>query len=269
MMLDQLPTAVRDALACPACHRHLQPAAGALSCPSCQLDYTDTGAFLDFAAGAAMKPGLGPLYLQDPLHVPRYEPLTRRAFVSIMARNQAGDLDDDAEDTYIREHLAPVEGPVLDLACGAGRWTRTVVRHVGEVPVIGLDLNTAMLTAIHTALPDLPLVRADALRLPFGDGTLGAVNCSNALQLLPDPHRVLAEVGRCLAPGGVLTVFSFRAAHRPAYRHFQRRHEAVFGVRSFEPAEVAGWLQLAGMDLLHLDGPAGALLFTARRRPRP
>jgi len=71
----------------------------------------------------------------------------------------------------------------------------------GAERAIGLDLSTAMLDLIRAELPTLCVVRGIALRLPFTTGSLGAVNCSNALQLLPDPRTVIQEIGRCPRPG--------------------------------------------------------------------
>jgi ubiquinone/menaquinone biosynthesis C-methylase UbiE len=48
----------------------------------------------------------------------------------------------------------------------------------------------------------LPLVRGDALRLPFRDGALDAATGHSFLYLLDDPVRALAEVRRTLRPGG-------------------------------------------------------------------
>lgn len=266
-MYRELAVRHLDCFGCPACRCRLRGHEGGLSCPQCGAGYDDAAGYLDFAPAVAMGPGLGPFYLQDPLHVPRYESVTRAAFVNVMGQNWHGALSFSDEDAYIRGHLDAAGGPVLDLGCGAGRWTRAVCDHVGIDQVIGLDLSTAMLAAIGTALPGLCLARASALQLPFPGGALGAVNCSNALQLFSSPAQAIAEVGRCLRPGGCFTAFTFRQASEPAYRYFQLRHEAVFGVRSFTPAEIAAWLDAAGMDLTDLTCPAGMLLFTARRRP--
>jgi ubiquinone/menaquinone biosynthesis C-methylase UbiE len=265
-MLEQFSPAQLTTFGCPTCRGSLEQRRDSLLCPRCQASYVEVDGYLDFAPAVAMKAGLGPFYLQDPLHVPRYEQRIRSAFVSIMGQNWQGTLSPEGEDAYIRDHLVASDGLVLDLGCGAGRWTRTVSDHVGIDRVIGLDLSAAMLNLIRVALPDLRLIRASALRLPFRDGSLSGVNCSNALQLFPSPDLALSEVGRCLRPGGILTAFTFRQAYRPAYRYFQKRHETTFNVRAFRPAEITNWLDAAGMDLLDLSGPVGNLLFAARRR---
>jgi SAM-dependent methyltransferase len=254
-----------DTFACPTCHGPLAAEVDGLACASCRQVYPTGAGYPDFAPDVRMKPGLGPFYLQDPLHVPRYEPETRVAFLDIMGANWDRDLTPEDEDDYLRTHLVPGPAPVLDLGCGAGRWTRTIARDVGMSRVIGLDLSVAMIDTIRRELPDLCVVRGTASALPFADGTLAAVNCSNALQLLPDPRAVLREVGRCLRPGGVFTAFTFRQADRPAYRYFQQRHEQTFNVRSFQVTELVTWLGSAGMDLLDLRTRATMILFTARR----
>jgi SAM-dependent methyltransferase len=270
-VLELLDPRFHAAFACPTCRGPLTAAADRLSCPVCGRDYTSAAGYLDFAPEIRMKPGLGPFYLQDPLHVTRYEPATRDAFLEIMGENWGRDLTPDDEDDYLRASLDPADGLVLDLACGSGRWTRTLVRHLGDSRVVGLDLSVAMIDLIRAELPGLCVVRGTALQLPFADGSLAAVNCSNALQLLPDPRSVLREVGRGLRPGGLFTAFTFRRADRPAYRYFQRRHERTFNVRAFHTSELVTWLTAAGLELVDLRGPAGMLLFTARRttEPRP
>jgi SAM-dependent methyltransferase len=268
-VLEHLNTELHDAFACPTCHGPLTATTDALHCPTCAHDYTDSAGYLDFAPALAMKSGLGPLYMQDPLHVTRYEPATRDAFLDVMGDNWDRDLTPDVEDDYLRTNLEHTDGLVLDLACGAGRWTRTLMRHLGGDRVVGLDLSIAMITLIRSTLPDLCVVRGTALRLPFATGSLGAVNCSNALQLLPDPRTVLIEAARCLRPGGLFTAFTFRRADRPAYRYFQRRHEETFNVRAFTTTELVTWLTSAGLELVDLRTPAGMLLLTARRTTEP
>jgi SAM-dependent methyltransferase len=253
-----------EILACPSCLGVLTTTAEGMRCSSCKHDYRDAGEYLDFGPEVRTEAGLGQFFLDDPLHVQRYELLTRSSFLQIMGNNWDSALTPQAEDDYLRAHLTAADVPVLDLACGAGRWTRTLVDHLGLTQVIGLDLSVAMINAIHAELPGLRVLRGTALKLPFATGSLGAINCSNALQLLPDPRLVLREAARCLRPGGIFIAFTFRCAERPTYRHFQRQHEKTFGVRSFSPTELVPWLGTAGLELIDLRSPAGMLLFAAR-----
>ena len=253
-------------LACPDCRGSLTTTADGVECTTCGHAYPDAGGYLDLGpASRAPGGGLGQFFLQDPLHVPRYESHTRPSFLQIMGDNWENALTPAAEDDYLRTHLTAADTPLLDLACGAGRWTRTLVDHLGSDRVVGLDISVPMIDAIRAELPGLRVVRGTALQLPFATGALGAVNCSNALQLLPQPREVLREVARCLRPGGLFTAFTYRSAESPTHRYFQRRHEETFGVQSFRLAELMTWFAAAGLDLVDLRSPAGMLLLTARR----
>jgi len=86
---------------------------------------------------------------------------------------------------------------VLDLACGTGDLCRTLV--ADGYRAIGVDFSAGMLAAART---DVPLVRADATRLPFADGALDGLTCGFALRNFVDLTAVLAECARVLRPHG-------------------------------------------------------------------
>jgi ubiquinone/menaquinone biosynthesis C-methylase UbiE len=197
--------------------------------------------------------------------VPLYETSSRPAFLRLMGTNWDEDLSEADEERYLRERLQAVAGPVLDLACGAGGWTRVIADAVGREQVVGLDLSVPMLETARRALPAVSVVRASALALPFADATLGAVTCWNALQMLPEPARVIAEVGRCLRRGGSFVALTFRRAGDPIYRYFQRRQEQTFNVQAFAEDEITRWLADAGLQVRDLGRPGSFLLITATK----
>jgi SAM-dependent methyltransferase len=211
-------------------------------------------------------PGLGQRLMEDRALVKLYELQVRPQFLRVMGRNWADDLTPADEDAYLLAAPGPASGPVLDLACGAGRWTAVVAGKVGAARTIGLDLSWPMLVETKARLPAVPLVRGSALRLPFADATLAGASCFNALQLLPTPGSVLRELGRCMRRDSVITCFTFRRAPRGVYRYFQSRFERATGVRSFREDDIRRWLEDAGMTLLDLGGPNLCLFFTARKR---
>ncbi|MFZ5444860.1 MAG: class I SAM-dependent methyltransferase [Myxococcota bacterium] len=105
-----------------------------------------------------------------------------------------------AEQTFASLGFAPGMR-VLDLACGVGATGGLLQRRFPGVDVVGLDLSAAQLGASRRNHPALPVVRADATRLPFADATFDGVHCSWLLEHVPDPLGVLREVRRVLAPG--------------------------------------------------------------------
>ena len=96
---------------------------------------------------------------------------------------------------------APAGGtapPCLEVGCGTGIYAERV-RSLGWHPV-GVDLSAGML---GHARGRLPIAQADAMRLPVASGSMPAVISVMAHTDMPAYDRVLAEISRVLAPGGV------------------------------------------------------------------
>ncbi|MGV0741121.1 class I SAM-dependent methyltransferase [Mycolicibacterium sp. XJ870] len=237
-------------------------------CGECSTSFLWQDGYLDLVPELRLPTtaGLGPLLLQDPLQVIRYEDLTRPAFLRVAATNWQPALTPEDERQYLRTHADPADGPILDIACGAGRWTRVFADQFGYERIIGLDMSPAMLTAISRDLPGVLAVRASALRLPFMDDSLGAANCSAALQIMPDPKKVIQEIGRCIRPGGTFTLATLQPASRQLQRYFQHRQEEVFNTRSFDPKDILEWLDGANLTVIDHTTPAGFQLVTAEKR---
>lgn len=100
---------------------------------------------------------------------------------------------------------APYPGALLlDIACGAGLLAAQLTGRLSGWRHVGLDLSALSLRQArdHAVAP----VRADACRLPFADASLPCVVAGEVLEHLPDLETACAEIGRVLAPGGVLVI---------------------------------------------------------------
>lgn len=84
---------------------------------------------------------------------------------------------------------------VLDIGCGDGRLVRGLPPSVAWT---GCDYSPSMLASAPR-----PAVRADAARLPFGDGAFDAVAALYMLYHLPRPVDAIAEAQRVLRAGGI------------------------------------------------------------------
>lgn len=98
---------------------------------------------------------------------------------------------------------------VLDVATGTSRLARTLFKEVGfRGRILGLDLSRRMLEQAVTKTSEwshrITFIWDDASRLSFPDDTFEAVACLEALEFMPDPEQVLAEMVRVLRPGGIL-----------------------------------------------------------------
>ena len=260
-----------DAFRCPTCRGRLEFTVDGARCVGCSTAFPLAHGVLDLSAGVADVPDEEDV-LQNAAAMksigPYYERVLRPAFLRVMGSNWGGEVTPVDEDRYLAEHTAPTDGPVLDLAAGAGRWTAVVAGAVGAGRLVAIDMLTPMMICLRERLPEVAAVRAGALALPFGDATLGAVNCWNALQALPDAAAAIAEVGRCLRPGGTFTVLTFRFGSDPIYRHFQSSHSFPghpHGIPLFEFDEIRKWLDDAGMVVREESGPGTFVFVTAER----
>jgi demethylmenaquinone methyltransferase / 2-methoxy-6-polyprenyl-1,4-benzoquinol methylase len=113
----------------------------------------------------------------------------------------------------VRELASARSSRVLDLACGTGDLCRTLVE-AGHDPV-GVDFSIGMLRGARTRAP---LVRADAMRLPFADATFDGVTCGFALRNFAALAPVLAECGRVLRPGGRIALLEVAEPESPLAR---------------------------------------------------
>lgn len=125
---------------------------------------------------------------------------------------------------------------VLDLAAGTGDLALRARRRVErEGRVVAVDLAPEMLEEgrRRTGAREVDWARADALRLPFGDRSFDRVVVGYGLRNFPDLDLGLAEIYRCLAPGGRLLSLDFakppRAGVRKLYLLYLEVSTAVVG----------------------------------------
>jgi arsenite methyltransferase len=107
----------------------------------------------------------------------------------------------------------PATARVLDVGCGLGA-TVNWLRRRKRMAAFGLDRSRVMLAGERHPYPGLPLVQADAGRLPFAAGRFDLVLAECVLSLLDAPDIMLAECRRVTAPGARLVLTDIYA--RPA-----------------------------------------------------
>jgi MPBQ/MSBQ methyltransferase len=107
----------------------------------------------------------------------------------------------------LREVLArPPRGRrprALDAGCGTGFQT-AILDELGY-ETHGIDVAARLLAEARRRVPSAALARASLQALPYRDASLDAVACcGSTLSFVEDPAAALGELGRVLAPGGVL-----------------------------------------------------------------
>lgn len=243
------------AFRCPHCGGALAFREGSAGCASCSGSYSIRRGILDLTARLTDDGEHGDRLLFQLAQMSSMgyfvEAFARPNFKRLCGFTWDGPVTPSYEAALIAEHVRPVDGPVLDIAAGAGGWTKPLADAVGAERVIALDLVPAMLACLRDRLPQVPAVVANARTLPLRDESLGAAMCWNGPQaFLPDTEAVISEVGRCLRPGGTFTVYTFRNSDDPVYRYFVGLHQFPqheSGLRLYDLDEFKRWLDEAGL----------------------
>ena len=101
---------------------------------------------------------------------------------------------------------------VLDLCCGSGDLAFSAER-VGAARITGVDFALPMLAVARSrrraSNSRCRFVQADALALPFPDGSFDAITVGYGLRNIADLPAALSEMRRVLAPGGRVAVLDF------------------------------------------------------------
>lgn len=111
---------------------------------------------------------------------------------------------------YARELAARIAaaapGDVLETAAGTGVLTRELAAKLpASARIVATDLNQPMLDIAAARQPDAGRIawrQADALALPFADGSFDAVACQFGVMFFPDKVQGYREARRVLKPGG-------------------------------------------------------------------
>ncbi|HET8715678.1 MAG TPA: class I SAM-dependent methyltransferase [Holophagaceae bacterium] len=152
--------------------------------------------------------------------------------------------------TALREAPELAAGPVLDLACGAGR-------HLAELRkanplAFGLDLSPALLRMAPEGLRPW-LLRADMRRLPVRPGLAGITLWFTPFGYFPDAENeaLLGRLAGLLRPGGVLLVDYL---HAETLRRTLVPEDTLerAGIRVTSRRRIEGGRVVKEMDLLRL-----------------
>ncbi len=93
---------------------------------------------------------------------------------------------------------------VLDVGCGPGALTASLVAVLGAGGVAACDPSAQAVAACRASLPGVDARCAPAEELPWPDGAFDAALAQLAVNFMADARAGAAEMRRCVRPGGVL-----------------------------------------------------------------
>lgn len=114
---------------------------------------------------------------------------------------------------------------LLDIASGTGDLALEIQEQYPAVDLVATDFCAEMLQHATQRGVRQTLV-ADALNLPFTDGSFDMVTVAFGLRNMADYPRALSEMRRVIAPGGHLLILDFSLPNgwlRPFYRWYLHR----------------------------------------------
>jgi SAM-dependent methyltransferase len=120
-----------------------------------------------------------------------------RLVVPLIFESYAADL--------ARRVAATAPRSVLEIAAGTGVLTRQLAMALPDsTSIVATDLNGPMLEQAKArgTRRSVQWEIADALKLPFADGSFDAIACQFGAMFFPDKTRAYSEVRRVLRPGG-------------------------------------------------------------------
>jgi len=145
---------------------------------------------------------------------------------------------------------------VVDVGCGEGGIAKFCAERGAHIVLA--DVNAAKLEKALDRLKTTPARKleghvTDASPLPLADGAATRVLCIEVLEHVDDPVAFMAELVRIGAPGSLYLISVPGTAQEklqkllaPPYYFEKPNH-----IRIFEPEEIAGLIEGAGLEIRH------------------
>ncbi len=117
----------------------------------------------------------------------------------------------------------PAKGSWLDIGCGTGALSQTILELTDPADIRGVDRSQAYIDFARGQLKDPRVLFevGDAQSLPVGSDAYDAVVSGLALNFMPQPASMAAEMRRAARPGGTVAAYVWDYAGKMEFmRHF-------------------------------------------------
>jgi len=184
--------ALIPSLVCPSCKKILNGVKEELICSKCAFHFPIIGGIPRFVPRENYADSFG---------------LQWNRFAKTQIDSALG--SDRSRDRFLHETLwdeSQLKGKlVLDAGCGSGRFSEIALKLGARL--IAIDYSSAVDAASQNLSSDnLLIAQGDLADLPLPSDSLDFVYCIGVLQHTKWPEKIVAELLRCLKPGGEITL---------------------------------------------------------------
>lgn len=159
-------------------------------------------------------------------------------------------------------------GRILDCGCGTGGFLARLTADRAQDGLFGMEYAPHVARRAREK-SGVPIVAGSINAMPLSEGSLDAVVCADVLaHRSVEPETAVAEVRRCLKPGGLFVV------NVPAYQWLMSYHDAsVHTVRRYTRKPLTALLRAGGFEVLNCTYwnmlPFPAMVARRKVLPRP
>jgi SAM-dependent methyltransferase len=192
------------------------------------------------------------------------------------ARQRHGPRQRETVERFVDElaDLVAPPGPVADLGCGPGAHALAIAQR--GYKVVGVDGSPHMIAVARAQAANYKVHASFEVRdviepLRFADASLGGALAINVLQHLRSPATFVAEIRRCLRPGGHLLITAPVRDTTPLtepnlyWRLRAALYQRVPGVvRFYDIDTLAGLVQDQGLTLIECHREQSRVIASAR-----
>ncbi len=110
---------------------------------------------------------------------------------------------------FLKWLAVPAEKDWLDVGCGTGALTQSILDHTNPKSVKGVDPSSGFIeyAKAHLASGRASFEVADAQSLSIDSASFDAAVAGLVLNFVPQPSRAVAEMARVVRPGGVVAAY--------------------------------------------------------------
>lgn len=121
---------------------------------------------------------------------------------------------------FLKACPQPIRGEVLEVGAGAGWTSQRILETFPQVELTATDINPAVTEHFHQLQKKygqrLKFQHGDILQLPFDRNSFDIVIAVYVLHHVDDVKRGIAQLLRCLRPGGLMGILDAEAQYSGA-----------------------------------------------------